>query len=428
MIKRTVIIDDDPTGCQTVRDVPVCFKWDRNTVCRMLEEHESFFILTDTRAMDRTGAGMVSEDVASSIESAASGRFDVRILSRSDSTLRGHLMEEILPLEKHFGPYDGVILVPAFFEGDRYTIANTHYVRCADGMIPADRTEFAADPVFGYSTSYLPAWIEEVSGGYFRKEDAEAVDSETIRNGTEAVASLLGTVSGFRPVIVNAVNYDDLRTVYDAVRRAETHGKKFLFRTAASMVRVCLGQDPSPLYIPEKQGHRKGLVVVGSYTGKTTGQLGYLASRHPEITVIGLETDRIFSGDIQDYSKQAASMVDAVLAHGSCILHTERKYCAGGKCERPEAVSKSIADFIVSVCRTVRTVPDFIIAKGGITSLTVARDALGAGIAFVKGQVAPGVPIWEMPQESRFPGMDYVVFPGNVGNMETLSDVVDLFI
>jgi uncharacterized protein YgbK (DUF1537 family) len=32
----------------------------------------------------------------------------------------------------------------------------------------------------------------------------------------------------------------------------------------------------------------------------------------------------------------------------------------------------------------------------------------------------PGIPVWQLGEESRFPGMNYVVFPGNVGGADAL--------
>lgn len=65
----------------------------------------------------------------------------------------------------------------------------------------------------------------------------------------------------------------------------------------------------------------------------------------------------------------------------------------------------------------------FIVAKGGITSSDLASKALSAKKATVLGPVIPGVPLWKMDEESRFPGIRYVVFPGNVGDETALAEV-----
>jgi uncharacterized protein YgbK (DUF1537 family) len=42
----------------------------------------------------------------------------------------------------------------------------------------------------------------------------------------------------------------------------------------------------------------------------------------------------------------------------------------------------------------------------------------------ISGQILPGVPVWKLGAESRFPNLAYIVFPGNVGNADALVDVV----
>jgi uncharacterized protein YgbK (DUF1537 family) len=63
-----------------------------------------------------------------------------------------------------------------------------------------------------------------------------------------------------------------------------------------------------------------------------------------------------------------------------------------------------------------------VIAKGGITSAEVARSGLGARTARVRGQLMPGVSVWDLvTAETTIP---YVVVPGNVGDPETLAHAV----
>ena len=70
--------------------------------------------------------------------------------------------------------------------------------------------------------------------------------------------------------------------------------------------------------------------------------------------------------------------------------------------------------------------PAFLVAKGGITSSTVATHALGIRKALVLGQIQPGIPVWQADSSSKFPEIPYVVFPGNVGDRDTLRQVVEV--
>ena len=69
--------------------------------------------------------------------------------------------------------------------------------------------------------------------------------------------------------------------------------------------------------------------------------------------------------------------------------------------------------------------PRFVIAKGGITSSDVAARVLRVRRGMVVGQIIPGVPLWRLGEESRWPGLIYVSFPGNLGGPTALTDVVE---
>jgi uncharacterized protein YgbK (DUF1537 family) len=77
----------------------------------------------------------------------------------------------------------------------------------------------------------------------------------------------------------------------------------------------------------------------------------------------------------------------------------------------------------VAIVRQLERRPRYLLAKGGITSSDIATRGLGIRRALVLGQILPGVPVWQSGPESRFPGMPYIVFPGNVGGVEALAEV-----
>ena len=98
----------------------------------------------------------------------------------------------------------------------------------------------------------------------------------------------------------------------------------------------------------------------------------------------------------------------------------------GQTAEESLNVSQIVSAAAVEVARRLTTSPRYIIAKGGITSNDLALKALGVHQATVPGQVAPGIPCWVLGDESRFPGVPYVIFPGNVGTPKTLADVITM--
>ena len=162
-------------------------------------------------------------------------------ISRSDSTLRRDypLETEILKeeYEKNTGKIiDGEIICPFFKEGGRFTINNVHYVKYGDKLIPANETEFAKDSTFGYTAETMPAYVEEKTKGKYKAEDVCCIPLEDMRNvAIDNIEQKLSAVSGFNKIIVNAVDYMDIKVFCVALYRAMAKGKVFMFRTAAPL-------------------------------------------------------------------------------------------------------------------------------------------------------------------------------------------------
>lgn len=88
-------------------------------------------------------------------------------------------------------------------------------------------------------------------------------------------------------------------------------------------------------------------------------------------------------------------------------------------------VAAKISDALVEIVRRQSISPAFVIAKGGITSSDIGVKGLQVRCAEVLGQIRPGVPVWKTGENSRFPGIPYVVFPGNVGTVYDLRIAVE---
>lgn len=171
---QIVVLDDDPTGVQTVHNVHVYTDWSQESVdSGFAEESSMFFILTNSRGMSHEEACKANREIALAVLNASekSGKPFI-LISRSDSTLRGHYPAETDSLRKTIEEnsgirFDGEILCPFFLEGGRFTLNNIHYVREGDQLTPAAQTEFAQDRTFGYTHSHLGEWCE-ATGPFFR--------------------------------------------------------------------------------------------------------------------------------------------------------------------------------------------------------------------------------------------------------------------
>jgi uncharacterized protein YgbK (DUF1537 family) len=434
-----VAIDDDPTGVQTVYDTPVLLEWTDSELSSALHSGAAgrvVFLLTNSRSLPGAEAELVNRDIGRQLASAQTHAERLAIVSRSDSTLRGHYPGEVLALEAGLGEaFDGHLLVPAFFEGGRYTIDDTHWVATPDAhshqVIAASETPFARDTTFGFSTAYLPAWVEEKSHGRFRAAQVESVSLATIRHGPAAISERLMEVQGGVPVVINAAGYGDLTSFVIGLLDAEARGKRFLYRTAASFVRVRAGLSARQLLTRGQAGlapaSSAGLVVVGSHVPASTAQLDTLL-RAPDLptAAIELSVDSILNRSFEP--EAAAQRADAALRSGQlAVLYTSREpVTALGDANL--AIGQQTMDALVATVRQVSVRPAFVVAKGGITSHEVARRGLGARRATALGQLLPGVPLWRLEQnpDLRFPGAPFVVFPGNVGGEGSLLEAVQI--
>jgi len=243
-----VVLDDDPTGTQTVHDVPVLTDWSRESLrSELARQLRVVYILTNSRSFPAADAHRMSREIGQNLAAAAGEeRRAIAVVSRSDSTLRGHFPGEVEALAEGLGrEYDGWLIIPFFLEGGRYTFGDVHYVDEEGGLTPAGDTEFARDTAFGYKSSNLRQWVEEKTDGRVSSDQAISISLEDIRlGGPGRVRSILMGLTGGRVCVVNAVSYRDLEVFVQGLLDAEGSGKHFLYRTAASFVRVRGGIAP----------------------------------------------------------------------------------------------------------------------------------------------------------------------------------------
>jgi uncharacterized protein YgbK (DUF1537 family) len=173
---KIIAIDDDPTGSQTVHSCLLLTRWDVETLIGALQDESPlFFILSNTRGMDAARAAEVTRDICVSLKHALDElqtqgrRINPIVVSRSDSTLRGHYPVETDIIAEQLGPFDALFMVPAFFEAGRFTRDSIHYLVVDGNPLPVHETEFARDSVFGFSTACLPDYVEEKTAGRIRE-------------------------------------------------------------------------------------------------------------------------------------------------------------------------------------------------------------------------------------------------------------------
>lgn len=441
--QKVIVLDDDPTGTQSVHGIPVLTEWRVESLQAELESDlPAFYILTNSRAMPVEKAQALSAEIGRNVMAAQSrinqnaqggASRSIALISRSDSTLRGHFPSEVDALARQVhGNVPPYLVAPAFLAGGRYTIDDVHYVAQGETLAPAGETEFAKDAAFGYRASNLRAWVEEKTRGTIKAGEVLSICLDDIRaGGPQVVAARLMALRAGQACIVNAASERDLEVVALASLIAEEHGAQFAFRSAASFARARAGITAKALLtnhdlrVATNSGSPNGgLIVVGSYVPKTTEQMQALldAGAHAiEVNVKALLDDALQTSEVARIAQQAS----ALIAGGhDAVIYTSRTLITSDDARASLAIGERVSAGLTAIVSGITAQPRYVLAKGGITSSDVATKALRVRRAAVLGQVHAGVPVWLLGPESRYPGSIYIVFPGNVGGPAALADVV----
>ena len=432
--KTVVVFDDDPTGTQTCYDVVVLTSWTLPILIRELKKKPSIlFILTNSRSFSKDDAITLNIEIGSNLREAVkqTGR-QVIVISRSDSTLRGHFPHEVEAIANTLQLSHAVwILIPAFIEGGRITINDVHYIVEQGELVPVSDTPFAKDNVFGYRHSNLKDWVEEKSEGKFKASQTVSCSLEDLRiGGPEIVARKLASCKPSSVVIANAASFKDLEVLAMAVIKAERLGQKFLYRSSATFVSIRAGLTPGKiLHSLNKSvlGANGSLIIVGSYVPKTTSQLEFLLEKkkHETIEVDVLE---LFDNSAKKKSDEIIKQTDQWLVKGKdVVIYTSRGLKTGSDAESNLIIQRAVSAFLVDIVKGLTVRPSFVLAKGGITSSDLASKGLASESAVVLGQAIAGVPVWRLDSKSKFPEITYIVFPGNVGDPMALYNVWNKF-
>lgn len=441
--RKIIVLDDDPTGVQTVHDVSVYTDWSMESLrSGFAESKKMFFILTNSRGFTVEQTTEAHLEIAANVDAAAKeAGMEYLIISRGDSTLRGHypLETELLRKvqeERSGWKVDGEILCPFFAEGGRFTVDNIHYVRYGEELVPAGQTEFAKDKTFGYTESNLCKYIEEKTGGSYRADSVTCITLEDLREmKLDEITKALMAVTDFNKIVVNAIEAQDVKVFCIALYRAMARGKHFMFRTAAAFVKAIGNISDKPLLTREEmvtlKNHAGGIIVVGSHTQKTTSQLEEL-KKVEGIRFIEMNSDLVLQeGALEQEVERILAVSEACISKGTTVaIYTKRQLLEVKDDTKEAALVRSvrISDAVQSLVGKLNVTPAFVVAKGGITSSDVGTKALLVKRADVLGQIRPGIPVWQTGEESRFPGTPYVIFPGNVGEVETLREAVEILI
>ena len=423
MQTKIIVLDDDPTGSQTVHSCLLLTRWDVGTLQLGLQDASPLmFVLTNTRGMGAAEAAQVTREVCQNLKRALAGfGRPVLFVSRSDSTLRGHYPVETDVMAQELGPFDAHFLIPAFFEGGRFTLHGIHYVRIGGKDIPAHETEFAQDSVFGYQNSFMPKYVEEKTAGRIQADAVVRFPIETVRSGS---FDQLMNLTDNACCVVDAENQDDLNRFADELLSAAEHGKRFLFRSAASLLTALAKLPPQPIPAERMREYvkpgRAGVVVVGSHVKKTTEQLNELL-KQDGVVPIEVDVSRL-PEQLSDLLVEVIIKTTQAHADGKTpVIYTSRDERQFPDITTRLRFGEQVSGFLMSVVHGLPLTVGYIMSKGGITSNDMLSLGLAMPAARIVGQIHAGCSVVLTPRNHpRLPDIPVVIFPGNVGDANAL--------
>jgi uncharacterized protein YgbK (DUF1537 family) len=421
--RRIAVLDDDPTGSQTVYGVDVVTVFESDELAAGFSEAGSTcFFLTNTRSLAEADAVELNIRIGQMLL-ALTDRLDapIDVVSRSDLTLRGHVIAEVRALsaarrEATSRGFDGVLLGPAYFEAGRSTAGG---MCTGPGWAPT-----SCRPARPSSPATPPSAMRPLTCATSSPRRAAAQSGRARSPASPWTTSAWAGRRGWPRsssawpagafVVVNAVEYADLEVVVLGLLEVEAAGRSFLYRSGPSFVQSLAGLDPrDPLQASDiwPAGHPRGhgLVVVGTHVGLTSRQVAVAWDRgglaEVELAVAAVADPARRDGHVAEATRLVVSALD----HSDVLLVTSRELRRGRDAAESLEISRKVSTAVTEVVRgALPARPAWVVAKGGITSHDVAVRGLGIRRARVLGQLFPGLvsvfrPLDAAPKGGRHP-------------------------
>ena len=428
---KVLVLDDDPTGSQTVHSCPLLLRWDPGSLRQaLLHPSPLLFLLANTRALDPQAAEQRVRSICHVLkpalaEAQAAGVIDRwLIVSRGDSTLRGHFPLELEVIEQELGPFASTLLVPAFLPGGRTTKDGMHLLHGE----PVHATAFAQDRLFGFTSSFLPAWVEEKTAGQISADSVQQISCADLEAGPEVLKERLAALPPASIACVDAERPDQLTALGEAIWARERQGQRVALQSAASLINGLVPMPPPPLDASGLAGLRRapalpGLVLVGSHVPLADAQLTTLLA---EPACIGIELDvrkvaRVLFGPererlLASLEQSWRQQIEMVMREGQTpVVFTSRgELHFSSPAERRE-LGMALAQLMARLAGGLAPQLGYVISKGGITTHTLLDSGLNAPWVELQGQLFAGLSLVLTPD-----GLPVITFPGNLGDASSL--------
>lgn len=441
--RKVIVLDDDPTGSQTVHSAPLLLRWDQATLRRGLQ-HPSplMFVLANTRALEPEEAAARVREICQALqplleEALATATLDRwLIVSRGDSTLRGHFPLEVETIAAELGPFAATLLAPAFLPGGRTTVDGVHYLHGE----PVHTTAFARDRLFGFTTSHLPTWVEQKTAGRLRADQVRHIDLALLSGAAAPLQAMLSGLGNGQLAVVDAEHPEQLAALGAAVWSLP---ERVLFQSAASAINglVPLPEQPHDAASLAALRRRDGqgqplptLVMVGSHVPLADAQLKALLAQPGcwGLELPAAKLERVFEGPapqplLASLEQGWLAQLRACLSTGRTpVLFTSRGELPLVSPARRRRFGVALAAVMARLAAALAPELGLIISKGGTTTQTLLADGLALNWVELQGQLLPGLSLVLTPADARIPRLPVITFPGNLGDAGTLREAWEL--
>ena len=444
---KIIIIDDDPTGSQTVNGCNLILKWDYETLLKSLQNSSNLlFILANTRSLSEKDLKIRLKEICSSLKEVMSNSLFVEeefiVISRGDSTLRGHNFIEPFIINELLGPFDATFYIPAFLEGNRTTVNGNHLV----DNIPINKTIFSKDKIFGFNTCNVKELIYEQSNHQLDFNHIENIflkDFEVLENNQlNKLYSYIEQLKNNKKVIVDIIDYSQLDK-FSTIIKSLLNKKKFLFRSAASFISSLSNvkrTQKDHIYFSQLRRKNnsdktmKGLLVVGSYIELTTLQLNKVLEislcKPIEINVLNLYEFFQLEDNLKQINSLKKLILDAIRQNLSQdfipVLYTSREIVSARDSNDLIQFQLFLSAFISEIVSVIKNEIGYLISKGGITTHSIISEGFKAESVYLEGQILPGISLVTLNLLEQKGKLPIVTFPGNIGNQMSLVQALEI--
>jgi uncharacterized protein YgbK (DUF1537 family) len=407
---KIIVFDDDPTGSQTVHGCSLLLDFSSsNLKAGLADSGPLLFLITNSRALAPAQVVELLTTICKRLKPLlAELDRPWLVVSRGDSTLRGHTPLEQELICNLLGPFHANLLVPAFPQGGRTTSAGQHLLHGE----PVHLSPFARDRRFAYSSSDLGQWLEFKSGG--------RLNAARIKN-LHAADSLAGLAAG-EWAVVDVQTPQDLDDLGKSLRQELFGaGKRHFCQSAASLLNG-LAQIPAIQFslaqLLPRQG--PGLVLVGSYVPLADQQLELLLAE-PNCRGVEFPVDQWLANPATtplELGLQRQQLRSIAAAGLTPVLFSSRGERQAISASQQNQLALAMAELALSLPPPLA----YLIAKGGTTSFSLLRDGLGLERLRLLGQLLPGLSLLQaQPAHPIWGEMPIVTFPGNLGDPTSLK-------